>query len=174
MGVRYVAFLRAINIGDRRVKMDRLREVFAVAGHPDARTHLATGNVVFDAAAPPDLPALEDEIEAGLGFRSEVFLRSTPEIEYLMDAVPWRGEGDMVEVSFLDRMPDGDAARELEGSAVPPERLLVVKDAVLFRSDRGRTATVHKERHTERILGALTTRRGMATVETIHQRFLRA
>ncbi len=45
---RYVAFLRAVNVGGRIVKMDELRRLFAGAGFADVETFIASGNVIFD------------------------------------------------------------------------------------------------------------------------------
>ena len=49
MTTRYVALLRAINLGSkRRVSMPRLREVLVAQGFGAVRTHLASGNVLVD------------------------------------------------------------------------------------------------------------------------------
>ncbi|MGY1718296.1 DUF1697 domain-containing protein [Blastococcus sp. SYSU DS0552] len=53
MTTRYVALLRAINLGaTRRVSMPRLREVLTERGYGAVRTHLASGNVILDSALP--------------------------------------------------------------------------------------------------------------------------
>jgi hypothetical protein len=78
-----------------------------------------------------------------------------------------------VEVSFLDGLPDPEAARALEATAQAPEALRVVGREVLFRREGKGIPTVHKESTTERMLGLSTTRRGIATVEGIARRFLR-
>ena len=43
----YIAFLRGINVAGHIVKMDVLREQFAVAGLSKAETLIASGNVIF-------------------------------------------------------------------------------------------------------------------------------
>ena len=48
---RYIAFLRAVNVGGRIVKMDELREHFAAAGFSDVETFIASGNVIFSSSA---------------------------------------------------------------------------------------------------------------------------
>jgi len=45
---RYVAFLRGINLGKRRVKMEQLRRHFEGFGLENVATFIASGNVVFD------------------------------------------------------------------------------------------------------------------------------
>ena len=46
--MKYAAFLRAINVGGRVVKMDRLRTLFEAAGLRGVETFIASGNVVFE------------------------------------------------------------------------------------------------------------------------------
>ena len=48
---RYVAFLRAVNVGGRLVKMDELRGLFGEAGLRDVETFIASGNVIFSTTA---------------------------------------------------------------------------------------------------------------------------
>ena len=59
---RYVAFLRAINVGGRRVKMHHLRELFESLGFSNVETFIASGNVIFDSPA-EDTRKLEQRIE---------------------------------------------------------------------------------------------------------------
>ena len=49
--MRYVAFLRAINVGGRVVKMDDLRRHFVSMGLSDVQTFIASGNVIFESPA---------------------------------------------------------------------------------------------------------------------------
>jgi hypothetical protein len=53
---RYVAFLRAINVGGHVVKMDRLRTLFEGLGFANVSTFIASGNVVFDSTATDTRP----------------------------------------------------------------------------------------------------------------------
>jgi len=170
--MKYVAFLRAINVANRRLRMASLREVFVQAGFPDAETHLATGNVVFERPVAPDVTVMERFLDEGLGFSNRVFLRSADEVDALLAAVPWTDPGDLVEVSFLEGVPEDEAARTLEATATGPERLLVVGSEVLFLREGRDIPTIHKESTTVRLLGTVTTRRGMATVRGIRERFL--
>ncbi|TYP87561.1 DUF1697 domain-containing protein [Blastococcus xanthinilyticus] len=53
MTTRYVALLRAINLGaTRRVPMPRLREALTARGFGAVRTHLGSGNVLLDSLLP--------------------------------------------------------------------------------------------------------------------------
>jgi uncharacterized protein (DUF1697 family) len=90
---RYVALLRAINVGGQNVvKMDQLRRLFEKAGLSGAETFIASGNVIFDSRA-KDGPALEKKIEAALrgalGFEVRTFVRTDAEIEKVASHPPF-------------------------------------------------------------------------------------
>jgi len=170
--MRYVAFLRAINVGNRRVKMDLLRDVFVAGGFENVATYIASGNVIFDAETPPLPTKLEGAFEQHVGFRAEVFLRRSSEICAVLDRVPWRNDSGVIDVSFLEQEPDPVRARTLEASSVAPEQIVVIGTEVYFlRTGRG-VPTTHKESFTVEMLGMSTTRRGLATIERISERFL--
>ena len=81
---RYVAFLRGINVGGHRVKMDRLRDLLEELGFADVSTFIASGNVTFSASG-ADTCELTDSIEGHLaerlGYDVATFLRSPDELE---------------------------------------------------------------------------------------------
>lgn len=116
---RYIAFLRAINVGKRQVKMDRLRAVFQAAGFGDVETFIASGNVIFTAPE-TDSRALERRIEGvlekELGFAVETFLRTPAELDAVAKYRPFGDEGDTstVYVNFLYEPLPKDAVERLE------------------------------------------------------------
>jgi uncharacterized protein (DUF1697 family) len=117
---RYVAFLRAINVGKRTVKMDPLRAIFQEMGFDDVETFIASGNVIFTAPS-QDTRALEQRIEAGLkkalGYEVETFLRTPAELDAITKYRPFGGDADghTVYVNFLYEPLGKDAVERLEG-----------------------------------------------------------
>ncbi|MEU4113749.1 DUF1697 domain-containing protein [Kitasatospora sp. NPDC028055] len=91
---QYIAFLRAINVGGRTVKMERLRALFTELGLGDVRSYIQTGNVFFRTDE-PDRAALTARIEAhleqALGYPVPVLLRTVDEVAALLAAEPFRG-----------------------------------------------------------------------------------
>ena len=80
---RYVAFLRAVNVGGRVVKMTELKRIFEKLGFDDVATFIASGNIVFASgiANRPKLEAfIEEALEKTLGYHVAVLLRTTDEI----------------------------------------------------------------------------------------------
>lgn len=80
---RYIAFLRAINVGGHWVKMDQLRQLFEALGLSEVETFINSGNVVFVAKS-AKAASLERKIEAqlgkALGYEVTTFVRSAAEV----------------------------------------------------------------------------------------------
>jgi len=89
---RYVAFLRAINVGGHTVKMDRLRSLFEELSFANVETFIASGNVIFEAAE-EDTRALEKCIEGhlqnALDYPVATFLRTLEELERIAKYRPF-------------------------------------------------------------------------------------
>src|SRR5262245_6709682 len=89
---RYVALLRAVNVGGRKVTMAELKTAAAKLGYDNPRTLVASGNLVFDAkkTAPAKLEAaLEAVIEKTFGLFSEVMVRDPIEWTAILKANPF-------------------------------------------------------------------------------------
>jgi len=80
---RYIAFLRAINVGGHTVKMETLRRLFVSFGFSDVETFIASGNVIFQTTV-QNSAALESEIASGLrnalGYDVAAFIRTAAEL----------------------------------------------------------------------------------------------
>lgn len=92
---RYAAFLRAVNVGGRVVRMEQLRDILTARGLRDVETLIASGNVMFESAA-RGAARLERDIEewlhAALGYEVTSFVRSAAEIAVVADYNPFPGE----------------------------------------------------------------------------------
>ena len=79
----YIAFLRGINLGNRRLKMDELRAGFEELKFANVATFIASGNVIF-LAKERDAAKLEKTIEAHLakklGYPVDTFVRTRAEV----------------------------------------------------------------------------------------------
>jgi uncharacterized protein (DUF1697 family) len=80
---RFVAFLRAINVGGHTVTMEMLRRQFSSLGFKDVETFIASGNVIFTSSG-KDESALRRKIEGrllnALGYEVRTFLRTDSEV----------------------------------------------------------------------------------------------
>jgi uncharacterized protein (DUF1697 family) len=120
---RYVAFLRAINVGGHTVQMERLRRLFEVQGFHRVTTFIASGNVLFtcDNHDPENIEdGIEKSLQTELGYPVAVFLRTPEELKAITsyDAFPgsfWDVNQYALSVALLKTWP-GDHAREaIEG-----------------------------------------------------------
>ncbi len=89
---KYVAFLRAINVGGHVVKMEALRTLFETLDLANVETFIASGNVIFDTKAKNER-ALQLKIEAHLqqtlGYEVATFLRTTAEVAAIAQYQPF-------------------------------------------------------------------------------------
>ena len=87
-----VALLRGINVGGKNlIRMPDLAACFRDAGHPDVRTYIQSGNVLFtpDQAAGPELEdALERMLEERFHTPILVVVRSRDELAATIAAAP--------------------------------------------------------------------------------------
>jgi uncharacterized protein (DUF1697 family) len=109
-----VAFLRAVNVGRRTVRMPALVDLTSSLGHEDVWTHINSGNVVFDGAGARGAleRGFERALEAELGFEVTTFIRSAGELEKALAVEPFDlASGDTYFITFLkDRLSKGDAS----------------------------------------------------------------
>lgn len=181
---RLVAFLRGINLGKRRVKGDRLREVFEGLGLEGVATYLASGNVIFDDPGGETPPAtvhgeLERRIEAGLaealGFEVATFVRSIGDLERLLEVdlvATAEAEGFTPYVSFLRELPGPEVAGALHALATEDDRFHLIGRHVFWlrRGGISDTTITRGERDTA-FGGADRTRRKLTTLRRLVEKF---
>ena len=111
---RYVAFLRAINVGGHNVRMAQLRSIFAGLGFAAVETFIASGNVIFDADEDAaELEArIERELRGALGYEVATFLRTPTEVAEAAAYVPIE-DVQALSIGFTRAEPDGDARARL-------------------------------------------------------------
>lgn len=130
---RYVAFLRGMNLGKRRIKNEELRAEFEALGFDGVACFRASGNVVFDSGE-SDEGALTEMVEAGLGealgYAVPVFLRGAEELTSIATHQPF--EPDLVEasrgklqVALLPGEPGPAARKQGLGHSSDEDRLAV-------------------------------------------------
>lgn len=90
--MRYIAFLRAINVGGHVVKMAQLKATVESTGLGDVETFIASGNVIFTTKGGTPA-AIERKIEKALldtlGYAVDTFCRTTGDIRDVAECVPF-------------------------------------------------------------------------------------
>jgi uncharacterized protein (DUF1697 family) len=171
---RYVAFLRGMNLGKRRIKNDELRAEFETLGFEDVVTFRASGNVIF-AAAKKSESALTKEIEHGLGealgYEVPVFLRSGDEVAAIAAQEPFPAKAvaaskGKLQVTMLTKKPTAAARRKVLALATEKDSLAIVARELFWLPSGG---TLESELDLKAIGEAIGkgTQRTMGTIEQI-------
>ncbi len=141
--MRYVAFLRAVNLGkNRTVKMPHLVDLVTRIGHGDVWTYINSGNVVFEATG--GRAALERRIETtlqdDLGFEVTTFVRTAAQLQQALAVEPFLlASGDTYFVTFLKDSLSPPRAKALEALSGDFDTLVVRGSDVHWRM-RGKSS----------------------------------
>jgi uncharacterized protein (DUF1697 family) len=115
----YVGLLRAVNVGGTgKLPMTELKAMCEAAGFANARTYIASGNVVFETAEPASVvkATLERVLEAYAGKPVGVMVRTGSEMEAILAANPFASAAANRTVAiFLDDAPPADAMAGVTG-----------------------------------------------------------
>ncbi len=110
---RYVAFLRGINVGGKRlIKMEDLRRVVESTGLKNVRTFIASGNVLFETSQ-TNRDALSKKLEkkflAAFGHDVPVVLQTIDELREILRTGPFKkikpGADEMLCVTLIAAEP---------------------------------------------------------------------
>ena len=115
-----MAFLRGVNLGKRTVKKEDLIAAFSAVGATGIQTVLASGNVLFKSATPPNVSELEVGLAKRFGFDIGVVLRSMAEVNALIASDPFAsylGQGDLKLYISMAAAPIGDRLDGITGVA---------------------------------------------------------
>jgi uncharacterized protein (DUF1697 family) len=128
---RYVAFLRGINLGKRRIAMSVLKSIFEEMGFEDVATFIASGNVLFSSKATA-VKKMESQIEAqlkeSLGYEVDTFIRTAKEVLDVGNADIFAETGNpgiTVHVGFFKDKISDDAAKVLHAVRTPDDEFRV-------------------------------------------------
>jgi uncharacterized protein (DUF1697 family) len=177
----YVAFLRGMNLGKRRIKNDELRAEFEALGFEDVATFRASGNVIF-ATADKTESALTKTIEHGLGealgYEVPVFLRSRDEVAAIAGQEPFDAKAvasskGKLQVTMLAKKPTAAARKKVLALATEEDSLELVARELFWLPSGGTLESELDLKAIEKALGK-GTQRTMGTIEQIAAKTLLA
>jgi uncharacterized protein (DUF1697 family) len=112
----YVAMLRAINVGGRKLVMSDLKAIGEEMSLGSPRTFIASGNLIFTSseAEEPLRERLEHRLSEHMGAEVPVLIRNASEMAAVAAGNPFEGEfeGNRVVAIFLNEPPQQDALSE--------------------------------------------------------------
>lgn len=119
---KFVAFLRAINVGGHNIKMEELRALFESLGFSNVETFIASGNVIFEAKPENagDLQKMiEENLRKSLGYDVATFIRTDAEIADIARYKPFDDKqlqtAQALNVAFLAEPLSDEAQKALLG-----------------------------------------------------------
>ncbi len=168
---RYVAFLRAINVGGHVVKMDDLRRQFEKLGFAGVQTFIASGNVIFTSPS-KDGKALErlieERLEKAFGYEVRTFVRSESEVAKIAVYTPFKPAQIKAAVAycvgFLEAALKPDAVKAVMALRTADDDLHVNGRELYWVSKKGQGQSEFSNARLEKPLKASSTFRNVNTV----------
>ena len=175
---RYIAFLRAINVGGHTVKMDRLREIFESLGFAKVETFIASGNVVFETPA-QDTAALETQIAAGLqqalGYEVATFIRTEAELARIVAHSPFPqsqlNAAQAFNIAFLTGPLDVESVRKLMALKTEIDDFATHEREIYWLCRKKQSESTFSNAVLEKTLGRQSTLRGTNTVQKMAAKY---
>ncbi len=170
---RYVALLRAVNVGGRTIKMDRLRAVFEELPFKNVETFIASGNVLFDTTA-RDIAALERKIEthleSTLGIQVGTYLRALDELPGIAANHPFgdaKSRGHTLSVGFFREPLSAELSNRVKAMGTDYDGLHVHGREVYWYCRGKMSDSVLWKGPLAKLLGADTTFRNVTTIQRL-------
>ncbi|MEO8053913.1 MAG: DUF1697 domain-containing protein [Acidobacteriota bacterium] len=173
---RYVAFLRAVNVGGRVVKMDALKKIFESVGLKEVESFIASGNVVFSSKGVKGLDAkIAAVLERALGFEASVFVRTLEELSALAAHRPF-SEKDVAAcqtyvIGFLSKDLSAEFGSRFSALATPADRFHLRGRDFWWLSKHGQNKPAITGRQLEKALGQPATLRNVNTIRRMAERY---
>ncbi len=174
----HVAFLRAVNVGQRQVRMADLRGVLEGAGFDEVETYIQTGNVRVRTTTRSTAKVgaeLARVIEDWKGFAVPCVVRTPAQLRATVAAVdavaPLLRPPGRRYVALADGTVPTQAAAQLDAWAEPGERARVLGADVLAELGNGFQGTRLTNTRLERITGLTTTWRDLKVVRELATRW---
>jgi uncharacterized protein (DUF1697 family) len=176
---RYIAFLRAINVGGHTVKMDHLRRLFETLGFSNVETFIASGNVIFDTPT-TYTRSLEQQIEGhlqqSLGYAVTTFLRTPSEVAAIAHYHPFSAadltvDGHALYIAFLTTVPTQADHDKLLTFRNDVDDFHVHEREVYWLARRQMQASTFSGAFLEKTLGLPATLRNVTTVRKLAAKY---
>ena len=172
---KYIAFLRAINVGGTTIiKMTDLKKMFESFGLDEVQTYIQTGNVIFESKE-ENAANLEEKIEHQLekvsGKRIQLFVRTIREVMAIVNECPFTAkDGQTIHVVILDEKPAKKNIEALLSLRSEADDFAVNgKHAYNLRRDRERS--IFSNNFIEKILGVPGTARNLTTIKKLAEKY---
>lgn len=173
--MRYVALLRAVNVGGCKLPMVELREVCADLGWRNVATYIQSGNVVFEAMGKAAAleAALEQAVTARFGFERPVIVRSAEQWAAYAAGSPFpkveKTTPNYLLLGLAKSPVTAGAAEKLEARGTAGEKVRQARDALWFWFPDGSGVSKVTPSVIDKAAGSPVTTRNWRTVLKLHE-----
>ncbi len=173
--MKYVAFLRAINVGGNAIiKMADLKQMFESAGLENVQTYIQSGNVIFEADQEHVISLekqVEHQLEEAAGYKIHLFMRTMREMQSILSKSPFTAKaGETAYVAFLNQKPDQKSQQALLALRNEADDF-AIKGCEVYHLRRDREKSVLVKTSIEKILKLPATTRNVTTLQKIVEKY---
>lgn len=171
--MKYIAFLRAINVGGRRLKMDVLRDIFmGIQGLSQIETFIASGNVIFDSDVDPKRlePQIETVLQDKLGYIVETFIRTFDDLRHITQNIPfsdYNPDADSLYIGFMRDTPSDESLAKLASLTSDIDFFQVKRAELYWLCRKSISESKVSGNKIEKTLGMPTTLRDISTIRKL-------
>jgi uncharacterized protein (DUF1697 family) len=172
---KYVAFLRAINVGGNTIiKMADLKQMFESLGLENVQTYIQSGNVIFESPE-KDTAALErqieQQIEAAAGHKTQLFVRTLKQVQGIAKKCPFTvKDNETAYVTFLNSKPDKKQQQALLSYKSDADDF-AIEGSEVYGLRRDREKSILSNNFIEKILKISGTTRNMTVIKKIAEKY---
>ncbi len=173
--ITYVSMIRGINVGGKKVKMDRLKKLYISLDFKDVKTYIQSGNVIFKSKESDQLKLskiIENKINEIFAFDVKVLIRTKKEMDNVINGNPYKQEDfNHIYVTFLSNIPSEKLIKDLnnivEDMVDNTDKYYITKKEIYLFLTNGYGRTKLNNNFFEKKLGTSATTRNWRTVNKL-------
>ena len=168
--------IRGINIGAKKVKMKKLKELYVSLDFKDVKTYIQSGNVVFKSQY-LDLSYLRELIENKIGkvfgFDVKVLIRTNNDLKKVIEENPFKKEDfKHLYITFLSDVPSKNLIKNLNRNLEvnmknKSDKFYISKKKIYLFLPEGYGRTKLNNNFFEKKLGVFATTRNLRSVNKL-------
>lgn len=176
---KYIAFLRAINVGGHTVKMDFLKSLFEKMSFEKVETFIASGNVVFESKSKnveSIKTKIESELEKTLSYKVATFIRTPLKLKNISEYKAFKdsdlnNENNNVYIGFLDSTPSKENQNKVFTLQDAANEFHFNKQELYWLCKKNFSDSGISGNKLEKALGMSTTMRNSTTIKKMVDKF---
>jgi uncharacterized protein (DUF1697 family) len=176
--IRYFAFLRAINVGGRFIKMEDLRNVISSLGYENVETYIQSGNIIFDTYI-DDKRDLENQIEVSISDKfnldAPTFVRDVDELKQLVNSDPFghddSNKAQTLYISLTKDIISNELTKILENDPSEVDEFRIFQNHIFWLYHRNKGKSKHTNNKIERTIKQQATRRNFRTIRKLLEKY---